>query len=234
MENNQSLISIAQQKSQPKPLVEIAQSKQVDNSLMGIIKQKLGLAPNKITETDKGISSETNGLFNHKYSWEAKAQPKPVEPPKDIALYHDEKAFNEYKPVINKVENEMWDRFGEDMRGVTSSILSSESSWGKDATNYNKDIGEYAYLVGMTQEAADVLRERGEKVNLDTKEGALRAALTYYHLRGRAQKDDGSTNEEMTNTYQSNKGRRYQQRYYGGKEQVESKFNSLYNYYVNR
>lgn len=104
-------------------------------------------------------------------------------------------------------------------KGVVEALLMKESSMGTNAANRNPDIGKYAYLVGMTKIAKKELIRNGIHPDLDTPEGAIKAAAQYWDL----QDDKHATSSEV-----------YNQWYSSGKLKPEqlSQFDDMVKYYA--
>jgi len=68
-------------------------------------------------------------------------------------------------------------------KGILESILMQESSMGNNKTQYNKKIGEYAWLVGFTDIATKDLLRKGIVPDLNTVKGAIKALADYLSIR---------------------------------------------------
>lgn len=84
-----------------------------------------------------------------------------------------------FKPVVESVYKEHPNL----PSGIIEAVLQKESSMGTNRDNYNPNIGEFAWLVGLTKGALKDLDNKGIEYDVDTKSGAIRAAAEYLNLR---------------------------------------------------
>lgn len=113
-------------------------------------------------------------------------------------------------------------------KGIIEATIMKESSMGTNRSNYNPDIGEYAYLVGFTNIAKRELLKKGIVPDFSTKQGAINALADYMALRQKVHDDVGNvvrTREDPVEIYDSG--------YSSGKltpEQLQS-FKDMVEYY---
>jgi hypothetical protein len=93
-------------------------------------------------------------------------------------------------------------------------------------------------MVGMTKDAGKWLREKGADADLDTEQGALNAAATYFGMRRNVMSYDPKTDtqavdEEATRKYMSDPSLAYAERYGPGDPKLADAFREKYDYYAN-
>jgi hypothetical protein len=88
-------------------------------------------------------------------------------------------------------------------------------------------VGKYGWLVGFRNPAAQALKDRGIKFNLDTPQGAIRAAAAYSTLR-----QSGKTNEGKDFNFKD-ATELYTKRYYSKDDTIDS-FKKYLNYYLGK
>lgn len=129
--------------------------------------------------------------------------PKVIQTVTDIHGQYDELDTGvTVRPVKDKLKNAIQQAYVSVPtipKGVVEAILMKESSMGTNAANRNPDIGRYAYLVGMTKIAKKELIRNGIVPDLDTPEGAIKAAAQYWDL----QDDKHATSSEVYNKWYS-------------------------------
>lgn len=68
-------------------------------------------------------------------------------------------------------------------KGLVEAILHQESSMGSNDANYNPDIGESAWLAGLTKGAKEeIARRSGQNPDFDSQEGVINALAAYLSL----------------------------------------------------
>ncbi len=68
-------------------------------------------------------------------------------------------------------------------KGIVEAILHQESSMGSNDTNYNPQIGESAWLAGLTTGAKEeIVRRLGQTPDLDSQAGTIQAIAAYLSL----------------------------------------------------
>lgn len=77
-------------------------------------------------------------------------------------------------------------------KGYMEALLMQESSMGTNPTNYNSQIGESAWLGGLTSVARQDLARKGIQSDFNTQAGAIQAAGDYSAMRQSGVDDKGT------------------------------------------
>ena len=88
-------------------------------------------------------------------------------------------------------------------------------------------VGKYGWLVGFRSPAAQALKDKGIKFNLDTPEGAVRAAAAYSTLRQKGKTYKGK-DFNFTDPVEL-----YTKRYYG-KDDTKETYKKYLDYYLSQ
>lgn len=154
------------------------------------------------------VSQEAvDAIFNPTGLENNKKPPEMYEPIKVMGEYKDDngkvillddgvslREVGRLKPAVKSV----YETHPELPKGIIETILQQESSMGTNKKNYNPDIGEFAWLVGLTKVALKDLEDNGIDYDVDTKSGAIRAAGDYLALRQTEIPEKGGENKFYT------------------------------------
>lgn len=160
---------------------------------------------------------------------------KPID--KDISDFHNEEKLKEFAPYIKEANNFVKEKLGTELpKGLLPAILSQESSFGTVEDSKNPEIGDKAYLLGLTNTAKEELKKAGIEADFNDTQGAFNAAAAYFALRQNVYDYDQDNDKQILNTqatdeYKNNPTKTYTERYYGGKLPVEDLFKKRYEYY---
>ena len=138
-------------------------------------------------------------------------------------------SMKEASPYIKRAS----ERYGVPQH-LLASIYAQESSSGNADKHYNKDIGESAWLLGLTKKAKADLEKAGHKVDLDSKQGVFDAAAAYLSLRGKEYTYDPKTNEKaVSKDYTTNPQEWYLSRYAdpAKRDMIKESFGKRLSYY---
>ncbi len=115
--------------------------------------------------------------------------------------------------------------------GLLRALLMKESSMGSDTKDKNPDIGEFAYLTGITKIGKKELIRNGIVPDLNTHAGVLQATADLWNIR----KDLRNSDHSIRHTY-NNITKWYNERYSSGKLSPEDllKFSQMYEYYSHK
>jgi len=158
-------------------------------------------------------------------------------PPKTPSISHqdadtaswDSPAMQEASPYIKAAA----ERSGV-APALLASIYAQESSAGTSSKNYNKKIGESAYLLGLTENAKKDLLKAGKEVDFNSKQGVFNAAADYLALRSKEYAYDKKTNTQtVVKDYANDPQELYLSRYANATDRpiIEPAFKKRYEYY---
>lgn len=127
----------------------------------------------------------------------------------------DSPQFAKYNPLIAEAA-----RYAKELTGVDvppyllAATFHQESTAGMNKTNYNPKIGEYAWMMGMTDSARKTLEQNKYKVDLNSEQGVFNASALYYANRAKSYNYDPKTDTRtLKNDYTTNPALWYAERY---------------------
>jgi len=105
-----------------------------------------------------------------------------------------------HKDLQNQI-NKAYKNHPEIKKGILEAIIMKESSGGYEKSQYNKNIGEYAWLGGLTQIAKKELIRNNYEPDFDTIEGVINAIAKFWSIKQK----DMTPYEVYKNEYSSGK-----------------------------
>lgn len=209
----------------------------VSGKIHGLGDEYAIINPSKFRET-KGMTtigtalgaSAVSSLFVNPTEGSADPEIPKAKTPKIVktvkSLYgnvHEFESGNQVRDVHPKLKTEIANTYinNPDLpKGVIEALLMKESSMGYDDNNKNKDIGEYAWLGGMTRIAKKELIRHGIVPDLNTKQGVLDAMAKFWLIKSKGDPD-------ILHTYNFD--------YSSGKldDKKLNQFKEMYDYYSN-
>lgn len=150
-----------------------------------------------------------------------------------------------YDTEIQSAEKLVKDKLGITLpKGFIKTLLAQESNFGTNDTNYNKNLGENAWLVGLTDGAKKDLAKRltgnyavdKELINPDSIQGAINAAALYIALQSRKSLGQDKTGTKIIDTLAqkellSNVDKLYKEYNGNGTKNAEKDFKKRYEYF---
>lgn len=217
---------------------ELMNDPKAANALIGIILDSLGINTNTYSSAKKPVQKQSssgnilNMLFGAKTA-SAAGFPEGYRP--STATTTDGVKLHTVPPQWQDSIQSAYDSHPalQKYPGLLEAVLMQESSMGTNDKNYNPNIGESAWLGGVTKTMTDELARNGIKANVDTQQGVINAIADYLSLKSTV--TNPTTKEKITYKDPVNL---YLQRYKTSagiklsQAQVD-KFRSYINYYKN-